>query len=370
MRYLVFPMFLGSAMIMAQGPLPPSMIEQTKGNAEGEAARRSLQLALESIDSSWFGRPYQGVTSVHLQGMLGIALSGQAVNQKVDQLSHGQVKSQSNGGQANLRIKGTYLANVDFRTDLAGDFGTILYARRGDRGFIYSKEQNAYTTRVDRPPSDAPLTYMTWFRQTLNEIKAVYLDAPTFHAKLVGEELVGGRTYQKLIFDAPSQPFDAKKREQSVAKSLGFWKRGRLEIAVDKATKLPQRMKFRNEEQGIQTKVEFTYGTGGRLQGLNLANSSSGFEGPGWLRIGYGPDGLMNAVAGELTSMEKRISFSMDLTWSRLKNLADLYASPPLGATKRGREEFETYLLLGLASQIFDLQRHGLSLRSVPIGTR
>jgi hypothetical protein len=198
----------------------------------------------------------------------------------------------------------------------------------------------------------------------------VYLDAPTFQAKLLGEELVGGQTLQKLVFDAPSQPFDAKIREQSFAKSLGFWKRGRLEIAVDKATRLPQRMKFRNDEQGVQTKVEFTYGTGGRLEGVNLANSSSGFAGPGWLRIGYGSDGLMKAVAGELASKEKRISFSMDLAWSRVNNPADLYASPPLGATKRGREEFETYLLVGLASQIFDLQRDGLSLRSVPVSSR
>jgi hypothetical protein len=302
-----------------------------------------------------------------MQGTLGVALSGAAVNQKVDTLSEGQVKGNSQGGQANLRVKGVYFANGDFKTDLAGDFGTLLYARRGNRGFLYSKEQNAYTTRVDLPPSDAPTTYMAWFRQTLNDIKAVYIDAPTFKASLAGEETSGGRTLQRLVFNAPTQGWDAKKREQSLAQSLGFWKRGKLEVAVDKATRQPQRLDFRNDEQGIHTRMEFSYGEGGKLQSVNVANSSRGFAGPGWLRIGYGGDGRMSSVAGELASQDKKVSFAMDLAWSRTRTAADIAAIPPAGATKRGREEMETQLLVGLAGKLFDLQRAGLNLRSVAI---
>ena len=365
MRLKTLPLLLTAGLVMAQGP--GKVAAAAKGAA---AARQAFTQVLDAVDADWFGQPYQGVTSVQVEGTLGIALSGAAVNRKVNQLSEGLVKSESKGGQANLRIKGTYFANGDFRTDMAGDFGTLLYARRGDRGFLYSKEQNAYTTRVDLPASDAPLTYLAWFRQTLNDIKAVYLDGGTFKPSLGGEDSVGGRVVQRIIFNAPTQPWDAKRREQSMAQSLGFWKRGHLVFLVDKVTHLPQRMDFRNDEQGVQTRMDFSYGQGNHLEAVNISNSSRGFEGPGWLRIGYGPNGQMSHVAGELSSQDKRVSFALDLTWSRTITANAIAAMPPAGATKRGREELETQLMIGLAGQIFDLQRHGLNLRSVAVGAK
>lgn len=372
MRLPVLTLLLATTLLPAQAPAKKGTPKAApkaaaKPSPEAETARRVLRETLDAVDAGWFGQPYQGVSSVQMQGTLGIALSGALVNQKVDTLSQGQVKGNSQGGQANLRLKGTYFANGDFKTDLVGDFGTILYTRRGTRGFLYSKEQNAYTTRVDLPPSDAPTTYMAWFRQTLNDIKAVYVDGPTFQASLGGEDASGGRTVQRLIFSAPTQGWDAKKREQSLAQSLGFWKRGKLEVTVDKNTKLPQRLDFRNDEQGVHTQMEFSYGANNRLQAVNITNSSRGFEGPGWLRVGYGGDGLMSNVAGELTSQDKRVNFAMDLAWSKTRTAAELAAIPPAGATKRGREEMETQLLVGLAAKIFDLQRAGLNLRSVAI---
>jgi hypothetical protein len=374
MRSALLPILFAATLLPAQTPAKPAAAKGTKAPAKAspaaEAARQALRQTLDAVDAGWFGQPYQGVTSVQMQGTLGIALSGAAVNQKVDALSQGQVSGNSQGGQANLRVKGVYFANGDFKTDLAGDFGTILYTRRGNRGFIYSKEQNAYTTRVDLPPSDAPTTYMSWFRQTLNDIKAVYIDAPTFQASLAGEDASGGRTLQRLVFTAPTQPWDAKKREQSMAQSLGFWKRGKLEVAVDKATSQPQWLDFRNDEQGVHTRMEFSYTAAGKVQSINIANSSRGFEGPGWLRVGYGGDGLMTNVAGELSSQDKKVSFAMDLAWSKSRTAAELAATPPAGATKRGREEMETQLVVGLAGKIFDLQRAGLNLRSVAISSK
>jgi len=376
MRLPLLPLLLAASLLPAQAPpkaapkaaKPAAKAAQPKPTPEAEAARQALLQTLDAVDTGWFGQAYQGITSVEMQGTLGIALSGALINQKVDTASQGAVKGNSQGGQANLRVKGTYFANGDFKTDLAGDFGTILYTRRGNRGFIYSKEQNAYTTRVDLPPSDAPLTYMSWFRQTLNDIKAVYVDAPTFQATLAGEETVNGHTVQRLVFNAPTKGWDAKKREQSLAQSLGFWKRGKLEVSVDKTTKLPVRLDFRNDEQGVQTRMDFTYGANNRLNSVNINNSSRGFEGPGWLRVGYGGDGRMSNVAGELSSQDKKVSFAMDLAWSKGRTAADIAAIPPAGATKRGREDMETQLMVGLATKIFDLQRAGLNLRAVAIG--
>lgn len=342
------------ALAAAPGPQPaPS----------AEAARKAFLQTLDAVNDGWFGQPYQGVRAVQLKGSLAITLSGAAVDQKVGDATRGAVQANSKGAKAAVQVDSTYFATGDYRTRLTGDFGNLLAVRRGDRGFIYSKEQNAYTTRIDAPPSDAPITFLAWFRQTLNEIQAVYVDAPTFRASFAGEE----DGLDHLVFDAPTRPWDPRKREQKLDDSLGFWKRGHLDVWVDKATRQPRRLAFRNDEQGIQTRMDFAY-AGGKLQAVSIANASRGFDGPGWLRLGYGADGLMSSLAGELASGGKKIGFDLSLAWSKSLQPTSLATVPPAGATKKGREELETGLLVKLAGQIMDLQHAGLNLRSVALG--
>ena len=337
-------------------------------NSESPLARKTFQQVLEAVGSGWFGKPYQAINAVDLQGTMGITLTPQALNAKVDQLSQGEIKGElTKGGVVNLKLKGTYFANSDFRTELAGDFGTLLYTRVSNRGFLYSKEQNAYTTKVDPPPADAPLSYMGWFRQVLNDIKAVYVDGNTFKASMAKDDALGGKNFQTVTFVTPTSSYDPKKREQSLAESLGFWKRGRLEITFEKASKLPQRMLFSNEAQGVSTRMEFSYGGDGRLQSVNVDNQSRGAQGPASLRLTYGGDGLINHITGTLNSQRQNITFDMGLTWNKGKKTSSIISVPPPGAAKKGGDEMKTLLAVGLAGRILDLQRKGLNLRSVTL---
>jgi hypothetical protein len=324
--------------LCAQTPKP-------KDVSESQLARKTFQQVLDAVGDGWFGKPYQAINAVDLQGTLGITLTPQALNTKVDQLSQGQIKGElTKGGVVNMKLKGTYFANSDFRTELAGDFGNLLYTRVSNRGFLYSKEQNAYTTKVDPPPADAPLSFMGWFRQTLNDIKAVYIDGNTFKASLGKEEAISGKSSQTVTFIAPTSAYDPKKREQSLAESLGFWKRGRLEVTFDKTTRLPQRMNFSNEAQGVSTLMEFSYGGDGRLQSVNVDNQSRGAQGPAALRLTYGGDGLINHIAGTLNSQKQNIAFDMGLTWNKGKKTSSIISVPPPGAAKKGGDEMKTLL--------------------------
>lgn len=331
-----------------------------------ETARKAFVQSLDAVNDGWFGKPYQGVKAVQLKGSLSITLTGAAVDKKVSDLSNNVVKANSKGGKVDVEVDSTYFASGDYRTQLTGDFGNLLATRRGDRGFIYSKEQNAYTTRIDAAPADAPITFLAWFRQTLDEIRAVYVDAPTFKASVAGQE--GGLDH--LVFDAPTRAWDPRKREQKMDDSLGFWKRGRLDVWVDKTTRQPKRMDFRNEEQGVQTRMDFAYSADNKLQSISIANQSRGFDGPGWVRVAYAPDGLMTSFAGELASGGKKVGFDLGMTWSKDLQPTSILTVPPAGATKKGREELETGLLVKLAGQIMDLQHAGLNLRSVALGAK
>lgn len=336
-----------------------------KENPEVQSARQGLTQALDAVHAAWFAA-YKDINAVDLQGSLSIEVSAAAVNAKVDQLSQGQAKGgATKSGRANLRVKGTYFANADFQTELTGDFGNMIYTRTGNKGFLYSKEQNAYTTRVDMPPADAPLTYFAWFRQVLNDIKGVYVDSGAFKASMGKEESIGGRSLQTLVFNSPSGTYDPKKREQSMAESLGFWKRGRLEVLVDRTTHLPQRLNFSNDGQGVRTQMDFSYGPDNRLISITANNQSRGMEGPAFLKVSYGGDGLMSGLSGELNGQNRKVAFDLALAWAKGKKSAMLV--PPPGAAKRGREELESMLLLSLAGQILDLQSKGLNLRSVPV---
>ena len=179
-----------------------------KENAEAQFARQNLDQVLNAVNDGWFGKAYKDIHAVDLDGTLGITFSAAAANSKVEQLGQGVVKGGlTKGGAVNVRLKGTYFANADFRTELTGDFGSLLYYRSGYKGFLYSKEMNAYTTKVDPPPADAPTSFLGWFSQCVNEIRDVYVKGTLFRASLGREETTkdGGGT-QVLTFFAPTSP--------------------------------------------------------------------------------------------------------------------------------------------------------------------
>ena len=353
-------------------PAALALCAQTpKETLESQSARKAFQQVLDAVNNGWFGKPYQDINAVDLQGEMRITLTPQALNAKVDQLSQGQIKGElTKGGVVNLKLKGTYFANSDFRTELVGDFGNLLYTRVGNRGFLYSKEQNAYTTKIDPPPVDAPLSFMGWFRQVLNEIKLVYVDGSTFKASLGKDEVVGTRSFQTVTFVAPTTSYDPKKREQSLAESLGFWRRGRLEITFDKTTKQPQRMFFFNEAQGMNSRMEFNYGGDGKLQSIQVDNQSRGFQAPASLRLAYGGDGLINHIAGAVNGLKQNFVFDMNLSWNKGKKTSTIVSVPPPGATKKGGDEMKIVLAVTLAGKILELQHKGLNLRSVILGNK
>ncbi len=353
-----------------KAPGKPKAAPQAKDNLEAQVARQTLQAVLDTINNTWFGAAYQDINAVDIQGGLTIQLSAASLNTKVDQLSRGQVKGGiTKDGKATLQIKSTYFANSDFKTEMTGSFGNLLYYRAGNRGFLYSQTQNAYTTGVTKGPSDAPLTYLGWFRSMLNDIKEVYVDGPMFKATLGKEDSSGGKNLQTLVFSAPTSAYDPKKREQSLADSLGFWKRGRLEIQIDKTTRLPHRMNFSNEGQGIRTQMDFTYDAKGLPLTINIANHSKGMEGPGFIRVAYS-NGLISNVAGELSGQDKKVAFDLNYAWAKGRKTNTIHSVPPPTANKRSTEDLEIALLTGVAQNILELQRAGLNLRSVSLGAK
>jgi hypothetical protein len=339
-----------------------------KESLEAQFARQNFKQVLDAVNDSWFGKSYIGVNAVDLQGSMTINLTAAALNAKVDQLGQGAVQGGlTKGATVNLKLKGTYFANADFRTELTGDFGNLLYYRVGNRGFLYSKEQNAWTSRVDPPPTDAPTSFVGWFRQCINDIQKVYVDGTSFKAALGKDSGGGGET---LIFTTPTGPYDPKKREQSMAESLGFWKRGRLEVVFDKATRLPQQMNYSNDSQGIYTNMTFSYNPGGRVNNITINNQSKGMEGPASLTIGYDPNGLISHLTGQMGFKQGTMSFDLDLAFAKNRKTSSIITVPPPTATKKGREEMETLLLVNLAGKVLDLQKSGFNLRSVTLANK
>ena len=359
------------AQTAAKAPAPAPAKPQTKlvkESAEAQVARQHLDKVLNAVNEGWFGKAYKDIHAVDLDGSLGITFTAAAANAKVEQVGQGVVKGGlTKGGAVNVRLKGTYFANADFRTELTGDFGSLLYYRSGYKGFLYSKEMNAYTTKVDPPPADAPTSFLGWFSQCVNEIRDVYVKGTVFRASLGREESTkdGGGT-QVLTFIAPTSPYDPKKREQSLTESLGFWKRGKLEVAVDKATLLPHKMRYTNEAQGITTNMAFAY-SGGRVTSVTIENQSKGMEGPASLTVSYGGDGRIDHLAGQMGFPVGNMKFDLALTWSGDKKASSIATIPPIGATKKGGDELQTMLLVNLASKVLDLQHGGFNLRSVTL---
>jgi len=349
----------------APAPAAATVPPKAKESLEARFARQNFKQVLDAVNDAWFGKAYAGVNAVDLQGSMVINLSAAAMNAKVEELGQGAVQGGlSKGATVNLKLKGTYFANADFRTELTGEFGNLLYYRVGNKGFLYSKEQNAWTSRIDPPPADAPTSFLGWFRQCVNDIQTVYVDGSTFKASL-GKD--SGSATQTLVFATATGPYDPKKREQSMAESLGFWKRGRLEVVYDKTSKMPNQMNYSNESQGIFTHMSFSYGADNRLNAVTIANQSKGMEGPASLTLGYDPAGLINHLTGQMSFKQGTMRFDLDLAFAKGRKVSSIVTVPPPTATKKGREELETLLLVNLAGKVLDLQRNGFNLRSVTL---
>ncbi len=344
----------------AQAPAAKAVAKSApKESAESASTKKLFLEVLDAVDAAWFGKPYQDFAALDLDGNFSINLSAAAVNAKVQAATQGVVKSAATkSGKANLRIKGTWLAKGDFRCEIAGDAGQVLWTRVGTKGFIYSKELNSYTTAVDLPAADAPLTYLGWFRQLVLEAKSVYVDSGAFKVNMGAAE----DKLQTISLSSPTAAYDPKKREQSLDDTLGFWKRGRLDVTFDKTTKLPKKAFFQNDAQGVKATMVFNYGPNNRLQDVSFDNQSRGMEGPMWLRVSYGNDGLMKAISGEMTPKVGRLAWDFTMGWSKDKKVAA--SAPPMGADKKGKEDHQALVLMNLAGQVMDLQRFGLNLRS------
>jgi hypothetical protein len=337
---------------------------QAKDSVEAHAARQAFNSMLDSINDAWFGKPYQVYRSVDIQGSLKISVTAGTINQKADSASQGLVKANAtSGANVNLTVKSAYFASGDYRTELKGDFGHLIAYRVGTKGFIWSQEQNAYTKRVDPPPTDAPLSFFGWFRQCLNDIKAVYVDGTSFKASLGPDE----SGFQTLRFTSPTGPYDPAKREQNMDESLGFWKRGKVEVSYSKDTRLPRHMIYTNEGQGVSARMDFTY-NGTKVQTITLHNDSKGMEGPANVSITYGADGLMNHVSGTLNFPKGTTTFDLGLLWVKDRKPSDIVTIVPPTANPKGREELETALMVNLATKVLDLQKAGFNLRSVSLG--
>jgi len=362
-------LLLRSPGLAAQAQTPaktkPAPTGKAKESLEAQFARQNFKQVLDAVNDAWFGKAYAGVNAVDLSGTLSIRLTAAAMNAQVEQMGQGAVKGGlTKGATVNLALKGTYFANSDFRTEVNGDFGNLLYYRVGNHGFLYSKEQNAYTTRVDPPPTAPPTSFLGWFRECINDIQKVYVDGSTFKAAL-GKGSDGN--LQTLHFSTTTGPYDPKKREQSMAESLGFWKRGKLEVVFEKSSHLPQQMNYSNESQGVFTQMSFSYNPGGRINSVTIANQSKGMEGPASLTLGYDGAGLINHLTGQMGFSKGTMRFDLDLAFAKNRSVNTIRTVPPPTATKKGMEELQTLLLVNLASEVLGLQRAGFNLRSVTL---
>lgn len=344
--------------------------EAPKANAaEVKFAKDTLSSVLDSVNTAWFGQPYQNITAVRIDGSINAVLSASAINAKIAANTANQIKGgATKSGNANVNIKTTYFANGDYKTDFSGDLGNGIWTRVGNKGFLYSKELNAYTTRVDPGPADAPVSYMGWFREVIIDIRKVYSESSAFTATLGKEEVAGGETLQTLTFNAPTGPYDPKKREQNLGDTLGFWKRGRMDLTFEKTSKLPRRLNYSNEANGIHTSFDFRYSKG-KLQSIDISNHSKGFDGPGGIRISYDANGMMKTVAGELNSQQRKIVFDLNLNWTKDLKSSQIASLPPAGAKKMGGDEQETLMLVGVAGNVMDLQRAGWNIMAPKIST-
>jgi hypothetical protein len=346
----------------SQKPVTQADNKALQETEELRTLRETFSQVLDAANASWFGRPYQQINSVDISGNIAIVLSGDVIDNKIEQLTQGAVRSAgAKSGQAFGTLQGTYFANGDHIYNVNGDFGVMRFWRTGEKGFWYIRDQNAYTTAIDMASPNAPVSFMGWFASVMSDIKEVYVKGSAFQVSKGKDATVNGKAAHTVIFNAPTAPYDPRKREQAASETFSFWKKGRLEIAYDDSGKQPLRMVYSNEAQGVDATLNFTYNTNGRVRQVTISNRSKQWEGPGFITASYNGEGMISAISGELTGSSHKISFNLGTTWNKDKKVSSIQAVVPPTAAKLGREDMELRLAMMFASNIGDLQRTGFN---------
>jgi hypothetical protein len=202
---------------------------------------------------------------------------------------------------------------------------------------------------------------MGWFAEVISDIKEVYVKGTTFKVSKGKDTTVGGKVAKSIVFSAPTAAYDPKKREQAASETFSFWKKGRLEVAYEEATKQPLRMDYTNEAQGVEATMSFNYDADGRIKQVSISNRSKQWEGPGFVSATYGSNGRMSAVSGELSGPTHKVVFNLATSWNDNKDKSSLNAAPA-ATTKLGRDDFELRMAMLFAGNIGELQRAGFNL--------
>ena len=348
----------------AAAPRPTAQADN-KAQQEAEELRdlrETFSQVLDTVNASWFGSPYQQINAVDISGNIAIVLSGSAISARIEQLTQGAVKGVTlKNGEAFGTLQGTYFANGDHLYNINSDFGFMRFQRNGEKGFWYIRDQNAYTTAINLAPPDAPASFMGWFASMVFDIKEAYVRGSTFKISKGNETKIRDKAAQVIVFDAPTGPYDPRKREQAASETFGFWKKGRLEVAYDPSSKQPLRMIYNNISQGIDATMSFNYDANGRVRQVVISNRSKQWEGPGNVTVSYDGEGMISAISGELTGPTHKISFNLGTTWVKNKRASSIQAVVPPTASKLGREDMELRLAMLFASGIGDMQRAGFN---------
>ena len=339
----------------APKPAPQQTAKASQEAAELRELREAFGEVLDTVRDSWFGKPYQKINAVDITGNLVLAVKGGAIDTKIEQLTQGAVKSPGvKSGQAFCTLKGTYFANGDHLYNVTGDLGAMRFQRQGDKGFWSILDQGVYTTAISSAPPNAPLSFMGWFADMVNDIREVYVKGPTF-------KVSKGKNSNTIVFEAPTAAYDPKKREQAASETFSFWKRGRMEVAYDATSKQPTRMDYSNVAQGVEATMSFTYDANGRVKQVAIANRSKQWEGPGFVSATYNADGMMTAIAGEITGASHKIMFNLLTAWNPGKPVSAIQSLPGT-ARKIGGDEMKLQMAMLFAGNIGDLQRAGFNV--------
>ena len=351
-------------------PLPQRSAVNTTNDSNNDAqlASQNLKRVLDKINDSWFGTAYTNINAVEIQGNLAITLKAADLNAKIRQqnYSDAEITPIVEDCKVDLKVKGTYFSNANFRMELSGGFGNLIYYRVGNKGFLYSREQNAWTSRVDLPPANAPSSFFVWFRQCIDEIQKTYLDRVNFQSS-TKRETDSTRT---IAFVSNTARYNPNKREQTIDESLDFWKNGKVEVTFNKTTYQPQQMHYSNEDQGIYTDTTFHYNAEGRPGNFSIDNKSKNMSGPMSLHVNYDSSGLIDHISGKTTFSKGSMRFNMKLAFVKDRNVSSIITVPPPTATKKSREELEMLLLINAGVKVHKLQQIGLGIRGPKVAGR
>jgi hypothetical protein len=309
---------------------------------------------LNTIQKKWIVQAYSQAHAADLDVSLNFTIVPPRGTAKMDPMNF------------DVDLNGTALPNGLYHLNIQGELGDMELTRNVQRQLLVYQAGKAFSDQILPRHENANLkSYRSYALRYLGRVGKQVMSGGGYRLKYVGSGNFKGQLIDRISISKPPRRHRNKKQPVQMNRIWTFWQDGKYEVWVYQASHLPAAIFYSNPNDHIYANIEIQYKDGILPSAFFLQNNSSGFEGSSDIQLSYADNRTLQRIFFKMHSSEGHdVSFDAFLGFKSVVNTEDLRGLPPIGFRKMNPDHLKLLIMVQVAGNLLNLQKHGLHLKN------